>query len=197
MADQWYYFRHGQQKGPVTEDQLRHLASFGQLKPTDFVWKEGMASWTAASEISGLFSSGAKPSVGETFQQYGLCGLAQSSGIAGFFKGLGEVAFAAVTAMAATPQASGPQQSVHHYGDEQEMQGRGSDRPAAQQSTSPPASSSQSQSRPQRYKIVRITRLGTVWTVFDNMTLQEAHFYKGRVSCDPDERVEVMPQDWT
>ena len=54
MADQWYYSENGQRKGPVSEVDLKRLAASGALKPTDKVWKKGMASWAAASEIEGL-----------------------------------------------------------------------------------------------------------------------------------------------
>ena len=54
MVDQWYYAQQGQRQGPVAEDQLKQLAASGQLKPTDKVWKQGMAAWTQASEIEGL-----------------------------------------------------------------------------------------------------------------------------------------------
>jgi len=55
MEDQWYYSEQKQRMGPVSEGQLKQLASTGQLKPTDLVWKKGMASWRAASEVVGLF----------------------------------------------------------------------------------------------------------------------------------------------
>jgi hypothetical protein len=55
MADQWYYAQQGQRQGPVAEEQLKQLASSGQLKPTDKVWKQGMTAWQAVSQIPGLF----------------------------------------------------------------------------------------------------------------------------------------------
>lgn len=54
MADQWYYSQQGQRLGPVAEEQLKALAASGQLKPTDKVWKKGMAGWQAVSEVEGL-----------------------------------------------------------------------------------------------------------------------------------------------
>ena len=50
----WYYSENGQRKGPISEDDLKQLATSGKLKPTDKVWKKGMASWAAASSIEGL-----------------------------------------------------------------------------------------------------------------------------------------------
>ena len=55
MTDQWYYARQGQRMGPLPKEQLKQLACSGQLKPTDTVWKNGMLSWTPASQIDGLF----------------------------------------------------------------------------------------------------------------------------------------------
>ncbi len=54
MADQWYYSQQGQRCGPVTSDQLKQLATSGQLQPTDLVWKKGMAQWVKAEDIKGL-----------------------------------------------------------------------------------------------------------------------------------------------
>ena len=54
IADQWYYAQQGQQKGPLSEEQLRQLATSGQIQPTDLAWKQGMASWMPASQIQGL-----------------------------------------------------------------------------------------------------------------------------------------------
>ncbi len=42
MGEKWYYSRDGSTVGPVSALELKHLASSGQLGPTDLVWKEGM-----------------------------------------------------------------------------------------------------------------------------------------------------------
>lgn len=55
MADLWYYTSDGQQKEPVTKDELRQLADRGLLKPTDLVWTEGMSKWLRASKVDGVF----------------------------------------------------------------------------------------------------------------------------------------------
>ena len=53
-----FYTRDGKGKsGPISSAQLQALAKSGQLQPADMVWKEGMAKWTPASKIKGLFSS--------------------------------------------------------------------------------------------------------------------------------------------
>ena len=40
--------------GPVTKTQLRRMSSTGSFTPGSFVWKEGMADWTVASEVDAL-----------------------------------------------------------------------------------------------------------------------------------------------
>ena len=59
--DQWY--SQGGKKhrmGPVPEGQLKQLASTGQLKPTDLVWKKGICA--LAGRVRGR---GAVPAVNE------------------------------------------------------------------------------------------------------------------------------------
>jgi len=54
MADQWYYTENRERRGPMSEEQLKEIAASAKLKPTDLVWKKGMASWVPAAEIEGL-----------------------------------------------------------------------------------------------------------------------------------------------
>ena len=56
MAAEWYYLIDGEQVGPVETFRLRELVDSGFLKPTDFVWREGMADWKPASQVQTLFS---------------------------------------------------------------------------------------------------------------------------------------------
>lgn len=51
MNAEWYYAQSGQQKGPVSQDQLKDFAASGELKPGDLVWKDGMSDWQAASAV--------------------------------------------------------------------------------------------------------------------------------------------------
>jgi len=54
--DEWYYTSNGERLGPVFKEQLRELAGSGALNPRlDFCWTQGMAAWTPAGEIDGLF----------------------------------------------------------------------------------------------------------------------------------------------
>jgi hypothetical protein len=51
----WYYGRDGKEHGPITFSALQHLAAAGRLRPSDYVWTEGMANWAPAQSIDGLF----------------------------------------------------------------------------------------------------------------------------------------------
>ena len=45
-------------------EQLRQVAASSQLEPTDLVWKKGMAEWTSASGVEGIFPN-AEPAEAE------------------------------------------------------------------------------------------------------------------------------------
>ncbi len=55
----WYYVENGQQKGPVTQDQLDELARLGTIKADSLVWTDGMANWLPYSQARP--GSGAAP----------------------------------------------------------------------------------------------------------------------------------------
>ena len=61
MASQWLYSRDGTEHGPVSSSEVMELAKNGQLLPTDFLWKEGMAEWKPASGFPKLFTLEATP----------------------------------------------------------------------------------------------------------------------------------------
>lgn len=50
----WYYMDGGQQKGPISEDELRSLASAGRIRQDDLVWSAGMAEWGPARNLEGI-----------------------------------------------------------------------------------------------------------------------------------------------
>jgi hypothetical protein len=56
VSQDWYYSANNAQMGPISASELRKLALNGTLKPTDLVWKDGMAEWTPAQSIKGLFA---------------------------------------------------------------------------------------------------------------------------------------------
>src|SRR5262249_41111059 len=55
MASQWYYTKDGEKAGPVASVELKRLARSGLPKPTDLIWKEGMADWVPANKAQNLF----------------------------------------------------------------------------------------------------------------------------------------------
>ncbi|GEM_PF-6335313 len=58
MAVEWYYAIDNKSYGPVTAAQLKEMAERGQLKPTDLVWRTGLATWVPAQKVKGLFTPG-------------------------------------------------------------------------------------------------------------------------------------------
>jgi uncharacterized protein (TIGR00266 family) len=58
---EWHYSQGGKQLGPVTGAELKSLATQGRLKPTDLVWKDGMADWVPANQVHGLFDPSVAP----------------------------------------------------------------------------------------------------------------------------------------
>jgi hypothetical protein len=66
MTAEWYYAKNKQKVGPLTAAQLKQLVRSGELSRNDMVWKEGMAKWTPAGQVKGLFPIPAE--VGHTAQ---------------------------------------------------------------------------------------------------------------------------------
>jgi len=61
---QFYVAVNGQQAGPFGLPQLQQMVQQGQLTPESLVWKQGMASWTAAqgvADLSSLFGASPPP----------------------------------------------------------------------------------------------------------------------------------------
>lgn len=56
---QWHYAIDRKPAGPVDWEQLKSLIDAGQLKPSDLVWREGMAQWAPVATVEGLSSSAA------------------------------------------------------------------------------------------------------------------------------------------
>jgi hypothetical protein len=54
----WLCIINDQGHGPVSQSELKRLASSGQLKPSDLVWRVGLADWTPAAEVAELMLSG-------------------------------------------------------------------------------------------------------------------------------------------
>lgn len=55
----WYYSKNGEQRGPVSLDELRGLVSRGELNgASDLAWTEGMPTWQPTGQISALVGGG-------------------------------------------------------------------------------------------------------------------------------------------
>ena len=52
MSNSWHYMKNGAQTGPATTDEINALLSSGAIKGDTLVWREGLASWVAASSQS-------------------------------------------------------------------------------------------------------------------------------------------------
>ena len=61
----WYYARGNKQMGPVSSAELKRLATAGEILPDDLVWREGLAEWTSARNVRGLFEDEGKPANAE------------------------------------------------------------------------------------------------------------------------------------
>ncbi|MCL6501827.1 MAG: trypsin-like peptidase domain-containing protein [Pirellulales bacterium] len=61
MSKAWYYLRDGVRHGPVSSQQLSALAYARKIAPSDLVWCEGLADWTPAAKVKGLFTMPAPP----------------------------------------------------------------------------------------------------------------------------------------
>jgi hypothetical protein len=69
MGD-WFFTVNGEQKGPVSREELGHLAQAGAIHPrNDMVWQQGMEAWVAACELDGLFQRKAPEQVVEPVSQ--------------------------------------------------------------------------------------------------------------------------------
>jgi hypothetical protein len=53
----WHVNVRGKQIGPISLEQLKHLATSRQLTPSDLVWTEGMPDWQQAASVQGLFGT--------------------------------------------------------------------------------------------------------------------------------------------
>ena len=54
----WYYSEAGQQKGPVTGEQVQGLVRDGVIRADTLVWREGLAAWQPYGQLSGGAAAG-------------------------------------------------------------------------------------------------------------------------------------------
>lgn len=50
---QWYYAEEGKSVGPITEEQLKALATDGTISQETLVWRNGMAEWLPYGKVMG------------------------------------------------------------------------------------------------------------------------------------------------
>jgi hypothetical protein len=55
MSTDWHYSSKGKKVGPVSESEIRSLATSGRLSASDLVWQTGQPDWVPASSVPGLF----------------------------------------------------------------------------------------------------------------------------------------------
>ncbi len=48
---QWYIAREGKQHGPLTDIEMRTFVAHSYLRPTDLIWRPGMADWQPATSV--------------------------------------------------------------------------------------------------------------------------------------------------
>jgi len=75
---EWYYAEAGEQRGPVSDEQLRELAGARKVEPSTLVWRAGMETWLPY----GSMQAGPPPVItpGEGMAQCAECGRAFSTG---------------------------------------------------------------------------------------------------------------------
>lgn len=56
-----YLHRDGAATGPIAEDEVGELIRSGELNPASLVWRPGMADWSPASDVPGLFAPPPSP----------------------------------------------------------------------------------------------------------------------------------------
>lgn len=61
MNADWFYAKDDQRLGPVSEQELKGLATDGKLRPNDLVWRDGMPDWVEARTQAVLFPPKVEP----------------------------------------------------------------------------------------------------------------------------------------
>jgi hypothetical protein len=84
--ERWHYEYQGERRGPVSSEEIAHLVASGQIQPDSLVWKRGMAEWTPAGQIDGLFPAQSAPAdlwyYGDGEQRHGPVSLDELKGLA-------------------------------------------------------------------------------------------------------------------
>lgn len=76
-----YLLRDGVTTGPIEDEQIHELIRSGELIPTTLVWRPGMANWSRASDVPGLFAPPPNPSSQPTTRTgVSIAGVTQADG---------------------------------------------------------------------------------------------------------------------
>ena len=51
IETQWYIAREGKQHGPLTDIEMRTFVAHSYLRPSDLIWRPGMAEWLPAPQV--------------------------------------------------------------------------------------------------------------------------------------------------
>ena len=63
QANEWFLARDGQQHGPLSDVEIRKVAELGHLRPTDLVWRQGLANWVLATSVFAAAAQAPPPRV--------------------------------------------------------------------------------------------------------------------------------------
>jgi hypothetical protein len=66
MAQHWYLVRDGKEEGPITDQQLKEMATSGQIRPADFLRPEDTTTTIQAQTVKGLFPDAPRDSLSVT-----------------------------------------------------------------------------------------------------------------------------------
>lgn len=76
MTDDWHFMQRNERHGPVPFARLERMARDGWLARTDLVWRAGLAGWTPAGDIDGLFPPSMAATIRKVVRRAGLTRIA-------------------------------------------------------------------------------------------------------------------------
>jgi hypothetical protein len=54
MPSVWYVARDGQAHGPISEAEFAELVKRGHLRPSDYIWHDGLDDWLLGQDLLAL-----------------------------------------------------------------------------------------------------------------------------------------------
>lgn len=61
MNQEWYYWRNGEQRGPLTLEEMKTMLAEGEIAPSDLVWKDSMPEWQKAVKRPEFYRQAEEP----------------------------------------------------------------------------------------------------------------------------------------